>query len=67
MAKPPHGAAVGTNGSGSANGGGNLADQVVASALRYRTHAPLVDSLLKEIGLERSHHRRPHPVPSRTR
>lgn len=32
-------------------GGGNLADQVVQSALRYRAQAPLVDSLLKEVGL----------------
>ncbi|GLQ17169.1 flotillin family protein [Maritalea porphyrae] len=32
--------------------GGNLADQVVNSALRYRAQAPLLDSLLKEVGLE---------------
>ena len=32
--------------------GGNLADQMVNSALRYRGQAPLVDSLLKEIGLD---------------
>ena len=31
---------------------GNLADQVVNSALRYRGQAPLVDSLLAEIGLK---------------
>lgn len=37
-----------------AAGGGNLADNVVNSALRYRTHAPLVDSLLDEIGLKGS-------------
>lgn len=30
---------------------GNLADQVVNSALRYRTQAPFVDTLLGEIGL----------------
>lgn len=30
---------------------GNLADQMVNSALRYRSQAPLVDNLLKEIGL----------------
>lgn len=35
-------------------GGGNLADQVVNSALKYRAQAPLVDSLLKEVGLEGS-------------
>jgi uncharacterized membrane protein YqiK len=37
-------------------GGGNsdasLADQLVSSALRYRGQAPLVDSLLSEIGLK---------------
>lgn len=32
-------------------GQGNLAEQVVNSALRYRAQAPLLDSLLKEIGL----------------
>jgi len=31
---------------------GNLADQVVNSALRYRAQSPLVDSLLDEIGLD---------------
>lgn len=39
---------------GSSNGsgdGGSLADQLVSSALRYRGQAPLVDSLMKEIGL----------------
>ena len=39
-------------GDGAARGdGGNLADQVVSSALRYRGQAPLIDALLKEIGL----------------
>jgi len=33
-------------------GGGSLSDNVVNSALRYRAQAPLVDQLLKEIGLE---------------
>jgi uncharacterized membrane protein YqiK len=32
-------------------GGGSFADSIVNSALRYRAQAPLVDSLLKEIGL----------------
>ena len=32
-------------------GGGNLADQLVTSALRYRGQAPLVDAILKEIGI----------------
>ncbi len=29
----------------------NLAEQIVSGALRYRAHAPIVDSLLKEIGM----------------
>lgn len=46
-------------GSGSLNTGeptnsGNLADQMVNSALRYRSQAPLVDNLLREIGLNGS-------------
>jgi uncharacterized membrane protein YqiK len=50
----------GLNGGGGSYGGGepveagngSLADQVVSSALRYRAQGPLVDSLLKEIGLQ---------------
>ena len=30
---------------------GNLADNVVSSALRYRAHQPFLDGLLKEIGM----------------
>ena len=33
------------------NGGGNLADNVVNSALRYRAQMPFVDNLLHEIGM----------------
>jgi uncharacterized membrane protein YqiK len=33
-------------------GGGNFAEQVMNSALRYRAQAPLVDSVLKEVGLD---------------
>jgi uncharacterized membrane protein YqiK len=33
-------------------GGGSFADNVVNSALRYRAQAPLVDQLLREIGIE---------------
>ncbi|RED53958.1 flotillin family protein [Aestuariispira insulae] len=40
-------AAAATGGEGS----GNLADQVVNSALRYRGQAPLIDSLMQEVGL----------------
>jgi hypothetical protein len=32
--------------------GGNFADGIVNSALRFRGQAPLVDQLLREIGLE---------------
>ncbi|KPD11089.1 flotillin family protein [Phaeobacter sp. 11ANDIMAR09] len=32
-------------------GGGNIADQVVNSALRYRAQGPVIDSLLQEVGL----------------
>ena len=31
---------------------GNLADQLINSALRYRGQAPLVDAILKEIGID---------------
>ncbi len=40
--------------SGGNGGGGNLADQVVNSALRYRAQAPILDGLLKEVGLSSS-------------
>jgi len=43
-----HGGGDGTGGSG----GGNFADSVVNSALRFRAQAPLVDQLLREIGIE---------------
>ncbi|MDB5856637.1 MAG: flotillin [Ramlibacter sp.] len=44
----------GSNGSGDGHGGGGFADGVVNSALRFRAQAPLVDSLLREIGLDGS-------------
>ncbi len=37
---------------GGAIGGGSFADQVVNSALRFRAQAPLIDEMLKEIGIE---------------
>lgn len=37
---------------GEANGSGGIADSVVNSALRFRAQAPLVDQLLREIGIE---------------
>jgi len=42
----------GGGGSGRSNGGGGFADDVVNSALRFRAQAPLVDQLLREIGVE---------------
>lgn len=41
---------------------GNLAEQVVSSALRYRTQAPFVDTLLGEIGLSADTIHRPHTL-----
>lgn len=49
---------TGNGGNGAApaasGGGTGLADQVVASALRYRSQAPLIDALMKEVGLSGS-------------
>jgi len=43
----------GLGGSGKGgDGGGNFTDGVVNSALRFRAQAPLVDQLLREIGIE---------------
>ncbi len=43
----------GLNGSGGGNGGGRSAtDEVIDSALRYRVQAPLIDSILADIGVE---------------
>jgi len=33
------------------NGATNLAESVIAAALAYRAHAPIIDSLLSEVGL----------------
>ena len=30
---------------------GNLAEQAVGAALRYRAYAPVIDQLIKEVGL----------------
>jgi uncharacterized membrane protein YqiK len=45
----PHGSTVGN--AESPAGGGNLADQLISSALRYRGQAPVIDAILKEIGI----------------
>lgn len=46
----------GLNGAGAANGANSqsvgVADQAVNAALRYRTQAPLLDALMKELGLD---------------
>jgi hypothetical protein len=46
---------AGTNGNGGGGGGGNArspTDEVIESALRYRVQAPMIDQVLKEIGIE---------------
>ena len=45
------GAVVGSSKNDGSGRSGNLADNVVSSALRYRAHQPFLDSLLKEIGM----------------
>lgn len=46
-----NGAGTAANGEGGANGSESFPDQVVASSLRHRTLAPLVDGLLKQVGI----------------
>jgi uncharacterized membrane protein YqiK len=46
------GLAGGGGGGGSDSSGSGFADSVVNSALRFRAQAPIVDQLLREIGLE---------------
>jgi uncharacterized membrane protein YqiK len=47
------GSVGGGNGGGGDHGqGGGITDGVVSSALRYRAQAPIVDQLLREIGLD---------------
>ncbi len=45
------GSSSGATTTGGSGRSGNLADNVVSSALRYRAHQPFLDSLLKEIGM----------------
>ncbi|MCV6547454.1 MAG: SPFH domain-containing protein [Cohaesibacter sp.] len=59
--------ARGGNGGGGTDAGtgpsdGNLADQVVSSALRYRSQAPFVDQLLGEIGLSADNVHKTHTL-----
>jgi hypothetical protein len=41
----------GING-GAGGGNRNVTDEVIDSALRYRVQAPMIDNLMKEIGIE---------------
>jgi hypothetical protein len=41
-------------GAGSGGGSGNLASDAVAAALAYRAQAPVLDGLMKELGLDGS-------------
>ncbi len=43
---------TGGAGGGEATAPGNLAEQVVNSAMRYRAQAPLLDALMKELGMQ---------------
>jgi uncharacterized membrane protein YqiK len=43
---------LGGGSGGNGSGNGNIADSVVNSALRFRAQAPLVDQLLREIGVQ---------------
>jgi uncharacterized membrane protein YqiK len=46
------GGAGASSGDGAAGAGsGNLAEQAVGAALKYRAYAPVVDQLIKEVGL----------------
>lgn len=47
------GAAAGSGG-GNTGGDGNLANSAVTAALKYRAQAPLIDGLMKELGLDGS-------------
>jgi uncharacterized membrane protein YqiK len=46
------GAGGGSSHNGDGGQSGNFSDSVVNSALRFRAQAPLVDQLLREIGIE---------------
>ena len=49
---PAGGNGGGAGGEGATSGGGNMAEQLISSALAYRAQAPVVDSLLNEIGMD---------------
>ncbi len=43
---------AGVNGSGAGGAARSPTDEVIESALRYRVQAPMIDQVLKEIGIE---------------
>jgi len=45
------GSAPGTGAAPAGAGNGNLAEQGVAAALAYRAQSPIIDGLLKELGM----------------
>jgi hypothetical protein len=45
---------LGGNGGGDGGARKNVTDEVIDSALRYRVQGPMIDSLMKEIGIEGS-------------
>lgn len=47
-----HGNGNGSAANGEDKGDGSIADQAVNAALRYRTQAPLLDSLMSELGID---------------
>jgi uncharacterized membrane protein YqiK len=48
------GGAAGSHENGAVAPSGNLAEQAVGAALRYRAYAPVLDKLLQEVGLSQS-------------
>jgi len=56
------GGSDGSDGGGAGPRDGNLAEQVVSSALRYRSQAPFVDQLLGEIGMSADSVHRTHTL-----
>jgi uncharacterized membrane protein YqiK len=57
-----HGSGDGSAADGTGPRDGNLAEQVVSSALRYRSQAPFVDQLLGEIGMSGDSIHRSHTL-----
>ncbi|AKI03434.1 hypothetical protein IMCC20628_04768 (plasmid) [Hoeflea sp. IMCC20628] len=57
-----HGSSDGSGTDGNGPRDGNLAEQVVSSALRYRSQAPFVDQLLGEIGMSGDSIHRSHTL-----